>query len=189
MHRHLDLAERGDQADLLRPEDGPALDDDGARVDVLAAHPDVRALGDRSDSHAAAVELGHDLLRIDGVGAPRHRGASHDPDGLAGRQRAVEHGAGRQVGDDPKIARPGGGDVGAPDGVTVHRRVVGRRHVERRPHILGDDATERLAQREELGRGAAGDLGEDPILAILHRNHGAIIRTYLARASEASELI
>src|SRR5207247_1032243 len=99
MGRHLDLAERGDQPDFLRSEDGPALDDDGARVDVLA-----------------------------------------------------------------------------PDGVAVHRRVVGGGNVERRPHVLGDDATECLAQGDELGRGGTSDLGEDPILAILHRNHGDIIR-------------
>src|SRR5207247_1302241 len=66
--------------------------------------------------------------------------------------------------------------VRARDGVAVHCRVVGRRHVERRPHIFGDDATERTAQREELGRSATVDLGQDPILAVLHREHGDIIR-------------
>src|SRR5213595_1791617 len=54
MDRHLDLPERGDQPDLLWPQDGATLDDDRPRVDVLATHPHVRPLRDRSDPHSIA---------------------------------------------------------------------------------------------------------------------------------------
>ena len=187
MDRHLDLPERGDQPDLLWPQDGATLDDDRPRVDVLATHPHVRPLGGRSDPHSIAEALDV-FLRVDGIRAMRDRRARHDPDGLPGQKRAVEHGAGWQLGDDGQVTRPGGGKVRAGDGVPVHRGVVGRGHVEGRPHVLGDDPAEGAAQREELEGRDVADLGEDPILAVLHRDHGVIIRSRGLPALEPIEL-
>jgi len=100
-------------------------------------------------------------LRIDGVGAPRHRGACmiRTVRRPSARRRTRSR---RQVGDDRR-SRVRWRGCRRPDRVAVHAELSVRRHVER---ARTSSAPTRRAscQREELGRGAAGDLGEDPIL-------------------------
>ena len=174
----LDAPERREQAKLRGAQHRAALDDDRAGLDVLATHPHVRGLPEPGDADGPP-ELLDDLLGVDRVGAAWYRRARHDPDGLAGGEGAGEDRARGQLGDDGELARPGGGDVRARHRVAVHGGVVGRRDVERRGHLLREDAGARLAQEEDLGGGRSCDLGEDPILPVLHRDHGDIIRASL----------
>jgi hypothetical protein len=174
---HLDLpgAERRDQADLLWPERGAPRNDDGAASHVLPAQSDIRAFGDGTDAHAGAVAR-DDLLRIDGVGAARHRRAGHDAQRLAALERSVEDGPRRQVGDDVERGFARGRDVCTRDGIAIDRGIVGRRDVQRRRDVGGEHAPERARERLKLRGQRRRDLGEDAVLAVPHRDHDDIVQ-------------
>ncbi|PYN01336.1 MAG: hypothetical protein DME08_01920 [Candidatus Rokuibacteriota bacterium] len=112
-------------------------------------------------------------MRVHRVGARRDRGARHDAHGLTGGERTGEHGARGQIGDDGQFARAARGNVGGADRVSVDGGVVGGRNVERRARVLDEHATERGREGKNFRSGAAIDLGQDAILPIPHRNHGA----------------
>ena len=70
-----------------------------------------------------------------------------------------------------------GRDVGAGHRVPVHGGIVSGRHVEGSADVIGQDPPEGTGGGKELDGKGAADLGENPILAVSHRNHLAgIIR-------------
>src|SRR5215813_1907991 len=181
---HLSVPERREQSQLLRAEHAAAGYHDGAGHHVFTTPPHIGGALDGPDPHARSTAF-HELLRIHRVGAGRNRRARHDAHGLSGGERAGEHGAGRQIGDDGEIARAARGNVGGHHGVSVDGGIVGGRHVEGRARVLDEDTTEGSGERKNFRSGAAIDLGEDAILPIPHRNHAAYytdaVSTVLAR--------
>ena len=103
----------------------------------------------------ALAALDH-FLRIHGVGAARHRRAGHDPNGLTGRQDAVEHGAGGSSATTSSSRVPAGRHVVARDRVPVDGRVVRRRHVEGRAQIRREHAVACPVTATKLGRRGLG---------------------------------
>ena len=68
----------------------------------------LRPLSNGADAHTVAGAL-DDFLRIDGIGAGRHRRAGHDAQRLTGAQRLGEHGARRRSPTTSSSRRPAGG--------------------------------------------------------------------------------
>jgi hypothetical protein len=100
------------------------------------------------DDHAIFAMLAA-LLHDHGVGAGRDRGAGEDAGSRAGLQRRTNR-TGRYALAD-RQADAGGGDVGGAHGVTVHGRVVERRHGDGGALGLGEHAAKRGRQRQRAG--------------------------------------
>ena len=117
-----------------------------------------------ADRHAVAG--GFDvLLHDDGVAAAGHYAARHDAHACAGVDRALERHAGKRSAGDLERDFAVRFKVGKTHCVTVHRRVVVRRHVERRNDVFSehaskgradvqafDDRDRRQKARDELAR-------------------------------------
>lgn len=183
-------ADRREESDLRRTEDGARREGQlpgpyvaAARADVRAGlrgpvHPHLaaRALrggaggahaGGRAPARTAVGPLDGD----DGLGAGRQRGARHDPGGLPGadgRQPAV---TGRDVADDREDRGEllgGTGDIGDPHRVPVHGAVVERRQRDRHRHVLDEDTALRVEELELDGFERA-DRREDVGQVLVHR--------------------
>ena len=90
-HRHLGLAERGQQAQIGRPDDAAGAQRGTAARQVFARQAPVVTAAHRAggDAHGSAFDP-RELLRHDGVEAGRHHGASHDAQAVARRHRSIE---------------------------------------------------------------------------------------------------
>ncbi len=142
------------------PRTTPAGSSSSPDAGVLAPAPDVRAARAGRPHHRDLVErIGEAadgvLERDDRVGGRRHGGARHDARRLAGGQRRVEGGAGRQVGDDLKPHRAVGRGIrhiGEAHREPVHRGVVEHRDVDARAQRLAQRAAARGRDRHRAGR-------------------------------------
>ena len=138
-HQHPVAADRGEQGDLPRAEDGarpvehrrrPARTSLPGRPDVLARARRARVIGTR------AVAAVGPLDRDDRLGAGGQRRAGHDAGGLPGADAYAAAVAGRDVADDRQNGRvllARARDVRDPDRVPVHRAVVERRQATPAP--------------------------------------------------------
>ena len=181
-HRDLGDAQRGDQAQVGRAQAPPGRYCRAAAAQVLAAQAAVVAGAQRAgrDADAAAFQPAQ-LLRHHGVEARRHHRAGHDAHAVAGRGRHRRHIAGMHGGGHPQHRLGAVGQRAAGEGIAVHRRVVMGWHVDRRDHVLGQHAAERLAQRQRLaavdradrrGDGGTGS-GDVERVAAGHQGGGA----------------
>ena len=107
--------------------------------------------------HRVAVDLAQ-FDRHHRVQPGRHHRAGHDADALAAPHRAAVGRAGEhRVAGRAQDGRQGsgrfGGQVGAVQGVAVHRRVVVCRHVDRRDHVGRQHPAKRRGDRHDLGLG------------------------------------
>src|SRR3990172_3027144 len=96
-HPHRLMPERGEQADLGRPQHAPALEHDITQPHVLAPGP--HALPGRhetADPDRAAIRR-HVFLRDDAVGALGERRAGEDAEGLAGPEPPLGHASRRHA--------------------------------------------------------------------------------------------
>ncbi|GAA4949935.1 hypothetical protein GCM10023238_15310 [Streptomyces heliomycini] len=189
-HAHRAAADRGEQGDLRRAEDGAGRQGPVAGPDVAALGAHVRACpgravhvhlpggalggeaagahpGDRALAEAAVGPLDGD----DGLGAGRERGAGHDAGGLAGAD--VEE-AGRARGDVPddlegrRVPLARARDVRDPHRVPVHGAVVERGQGDRHRDVLDQDAA--LGVEEVQLDGFEGPDGrEDVVQVLVHR--------------------
>ena len=116
-------------------------------VFATAANP-LAGPGHGVDTHHAAIKCHALLLHHHRVGAGRHLAASKD----AGRGARLKRLADVAGGDSlrHRQQRAGGGHVGAAQRVTVHRRVVLRRHVQCRQHIGGQHPPQRVEGADRL---------------------------------------
>jgi len=71
---------------------------------------------------------------------------------LPGTNRLVERLARHHRGHRAQLERRVGAQRGAGECITIHRRVVVRRHVDRRDHVLGQHAAEYLREGHGLTR-------------------------------------
>ena len=139
-------AHRRQKADLGGAEEGAAGKKDVAHRDVLGGAPHVGARLHRlpHDKHLAVL-LG--VLHLHhGVDPWRQRSAGHDLGGLTGADLPADPATGGYVHDDAELAATGL-KLGATHGVTVHRRVVERRHGLGRDDRGRRGAPERLEER------------------------------------------
>ena len=142
--QHLAHAQRGEHAQLGRPEGDPRPQDHLARRDVLPGAPHVGARDGLRHAHVAVGRLrrldGHHGVRAGGD--HRARGDDHR---LPGPQRALGRAARARL----AHHRQGGGRPGH-HGVAVHGgRVEGGKRV-RRPRVLVEHPPERLDQGHGL---------------------------------------
>ena len=100
--------------------------------------------------HAVALAL-RVLLNDDRVGARRHWRAGEDAGGFAGADMPAKPGPGRHFGDDPQFDRDRGQILGA-HRVAVHRRYRERRLRPAGSQILGQNAADRIDDRDLLER-------------------------------------
>ena len=133
-------SDRRSQADILRTQPASGGQDHGIGADILPSLPKIgAALDARPDQHASQHArprlLAAILLHHDGVETGRNRRSGEDADGRSlrvGQPRPVTR---RDPGDDGQDRIAVAGQILEPDGIAVHRRVVVRRHADRRHHI------------------------------------------------------
>ena len=103
--------------------------------------------------------------RMHRIGAVGNRRARHDANrGAAARARASARSPGAhrlEHRQHDRRVRARRGDVRRAHGVAVHRRVVPRRMLDRRAHVFGEHAAERVAQRERCSTPSGADAGEN----------------------------
>jgi hypothetical protein len=108
VHADLPDAERGDEADLLRPQHGAALDHDAAASTSSPCMRTLTALVERAHAHPITGALD----QLPGDRRCRRRRASarrHDAQRLAGPERVDEDGPRRQIADDVELATAASG--------------------------------------------------------------------------------
>ena len=124
---------------------------------------------------SVSLMAGHVLLRDHGVAAGRHHAAGHDAHAFAGAGTSVGRPAGVDGGDDFQRGRAVGAQVGAAQRVAVHRRIVVRRHVDRRDDVGRQHAVQRGAQRDFFDRADRRDEVADDVLRVAHRQRVGVV--------------
>ena len=135
-------------------QDGPRLQHPVARVDVLAPGAHVGAFLDGPPQHDAVAVPAGLLLRHDRVAPGRHRRARQDAVRLPRLELPEGSPSGGHLADDGERHRMGVAGrprVGGAERVAVHRRVVPGRDLPRGHDGIGQDAAERLGERDALG--------------------------------------
>ena len=155
-------AHRGQQAELLRPQHRA-----GPQHHVAAAHF-------AAPRHDVPAGLQCGIVDVDAAVVGRARALDHDHRVGAGRHRApvmmrvacrsptARRGVWPAMTSSMTVSspRPPGRSAGA-HGVTVHHRLVVRRHVEVAGHVLREDGAEqRRGERDGFGRQRSG-VGQD----------------------------
>ncbi len=115
----------------------------------------------------------HVFLHEDRVGALGHRRAGENPDGFAGFQRHVGARAGGQPAADRKPGIGIGFEIGVAHRVSVHRRIIERRQIDRRLDVGGDDAAARAVELYPFGLGYRRDALADQPLHLVERHQRA----------------
>jgi hypothetical protein len=147
-HIHLGDANGREQADVRRLQLYSGRQGDVAGSDVLAGRAHIGAAQrQRVDLHAFFVG-GDTFLHDHGVGALGHRRPGHDAHAFTWAHPAVERPAGQRGADEPQLQWRRIREVGAAQGVTVHRGVVMRRHVDRRADIACQHSSKCLPDRQ-----------------------------------------
>ena len=153
--------DRGQHPDAGGVELGADHDHRPPRLDVLAGAADVlagRHLDRDRDRLGAAVGVLDPDHRVGSLGDHR---AGRDRDRLTGAESARRRVPGPRLADHRQPGRlraRGAGRVGGADRVAVHRRVVEARHRVGAGDVLGQDATERIADGDRLRLERAGAL-------------------------------
>jgi hypothetical protein len=145
---HDAAAQGGEQAYVGRTDDGPRVEHPVAHLHVLAGIADVvPELGGDEDPQAISLDLGV-LLAHHRVRAGGNRGAGQDARRLAPPHRPIRATAGGNLEADRERAGPlagRAGEIALPDGVAVHRGVVGGGELPRGDDRGGQDPAEGLA--------------------------------------------
>ena len=170
-HRQLRCADRSGDADMRGRQPRPGRQYLGAGGDVLAAAADPFA-GLRQMIHGQQVALdGAEFLHHHGIGAGRQRRPGENARRRARREHLADAAGGNALGHFQVRAR--GRDVGAAQGVAVHRGVVQRRHVERRVQRLRQHPPRRGLGRHRLGLAQRLRAGQQTGQGLVEIEHGA----------------
>ena len=165
-------AERGRQRDVLRPQPDPGPQHHLAGGDILAGKADVGArMLSRRQHDAASVVDPHVLLHEDGVGPGGQRRAGENPRGMARRELRQRRGPGGDAAAERQRTLRRGGQIGAGDRVTVHRRIGEQRQRQRRDQIGRENAAVRPPQRHGLDALDDADPRGDQRHRLVHRQH------------------
>jgi hypothetical protein len=171
---------------VRRPQHRPLRDHGRAGANILTGAADVVAgqrrledadapLGQTNLARHAASGFVRLFKGNDRIGTGWDRRAGHDPHRLSGADRPLEDISRRQFADHGELDRPlFARAIGARRlyGVAIHRRVIERWDIERRPNLLGRHLPERI-QNRLLNRVQAREVGENPLARLLDADHGA----------------
>ena len=151
-------------------EPGPWREDLGARGDVLARFPYVRARAHRFlDEHGqCAILRPRALHHAHCVGTGRHQRTGHYPHCLAVRNRGLRPVAGRRGAGHPQADR-GGSHIGGLYGIPVHSGISEAGHGLGGVHRLGRDVPKRVADGHTAWR-ERRDRGQDETTRLGYRD-------------------
>ena len=148
MHADLGLSERSQQADFGRTQQRSSRQGHLPCPQILACATQILspALAGRY-RHALTLAL-HHFLHDDAIGTRGYHGAGHDAHGLPGCQAALKGVPCQGLADHLQRRRAVRQQIGMPQGIAIHGRIVVRWHIQTGQHRLIEHPTQSLTRKQ-----------------------------------------
>jgi hypothetical protein len=146
----LGTTQRGDQTEFRRADQSSGSERRLAGGEVFAGAADILATALPRRDHDAVASGLDDFLHHHHIATDRQRRTGHDAHALTGGHAAGKSLTGQRCPGDAQAGLATARQVGMTQRVTVHRRIVVRRHIDRRDHVTGQHTPQRAAQRQPL---------------------------------------
>ena len=175
MHANFGLSQGSQQTDFRRPQQFACGQGHFAGAQILArpTHVLCQML---ASWHGDGFLIGlHHFLHDDAVCTCRHHRASHDAHGLALSQRCAKRMTGQGRAHQFQCRFTIWLQIGETQGIAIHSRIIMRWHVQRRDHILRQNAVQRLTHEQALLPGNRLDQRQDQLPRTFNRQGVGIV--------------